>query len=58
MLFQVLLNHAVATQLFDKELVNLHLKFVVKLATPTPIYKLTYPNGLEKNTQNSKNTYQ
>ena len=45
---QVLLNHAVATQLFDKELVNLHLKFMVKLATPTPIYKLTYPNGLEK----------
>ena len=45
---QVLLNHAVATQLFDKELVNLHLKFMVKLATLIPIYKLTYPNGLEK----------
>ena len=51
---QALLNHAVAAQLFDKELVNLHLKFMANLATQIPVYKLNYPDGLEKIPQIAK----
>ncbi len=44
---QVLVNHSVATQLFDKLLVKQHLQFMANLVSTIPIYKLSYPNGLE-----------
>ncbi len=45
---QVLLNHSVAVQLFDRTLATQHLKFMADLAARVPIYKLAYPDGLEK----------
>lgn len=42
---QALLNHSVATQLFDKPLAGQHLKFMSELSQILPIYTLDYPNG-------------
>ena len=44
---QVLVNHSVATQLFDKPLAQQHLAFMSELTQNLPIYTLNYPNGQE-----------
>lgn len=41
----VLVNHSVATQLFDKPLASRHLKFMADLASTTPVYRLEFPSG-------------
>ena len=43
----VLVNHSVASQLFDKQLAESHLSFMATLSSKVPIYRLDYPSGKE-----------
>ena len=47
---KTLVNHSVATQLFDKPLAQQHLAFMSQITQDLPIYSLNYPNG-QKYTQ-------
>ena len=42
---KTLVNHSVATQLFDKSLAQQHLAFMSEITQNLPIYSLNYPDG-------------
>jgi len=44
---EILLNHSVAAQLFDKTLTKQHLNHLAELSKNTPVYKLIYPSGFD-----------